>query len=102
MELREGDGPAVAEPEIFGVLDEPVTEGYLEIRERAGGKVITGIEFLSLANKLGGVGQQKYLEKQAYANGRYGDTDYGAKLEPPLSPDDAAWAEKLLNTILGR
>jgi hypothetical protein len=65
MELREGGGAAVAEPEeIFDVLEEPITEGYLEIRERGGGKVITVIEFLSPANKLGGVGQLKYVEKQ--------------------------------------
>jgi hypothetical protein len=64
MALREDGGGALAEPEVFEVLDEPITEGYLEIRERDGGKVITVIEFISPANKLGGVGQQKYLEKQ--------------------------------------
>jgi hypothetical protein len=58
-------GTAVAEPLVFEVHDEPVTEGYIEIRQRDGGKVITVIEFLSPANKLGGQGQQKYLEKQA-------------------------------------
>ena len=46
------------------VRDEPVTEGYIEIRQRDGGKVVTVIEFLSPANKLGGQGQQKYIEKQ--------------------------------------
>lgn len=65
LALREEGGVAVAEPDIvFEVLEAPITEGYLEIRERGGGKVITVIEFLSPANKLGGVGQQKYLEKQ--------------------------------------
>lgn len=63
MELREG-GTAVAEPEVFEVLEEEIAEGYLEIRERDGSRVITVIEFLSPANKAGGVGQQKYLEKQ--------------------------------------
>lgn len=57
-------GAAVAEPLVFEVHSEPITEGYLEIRERGGGKVITVIEFLSPANKLGGVGQEKYQEKQ--------------------------------------
>lgn len=57
-------GVAVAEPLVFEVRSEPITEGYLEIRERDGGKVVTVIEFLSPANKLGGVGQDKYLEKQ--------------------------------------
>lgn len=65
MEMREGSGTTVAEPEaVFEVLEEPVTEGYLEITERGGGRVVTVIEFLSPANKLGGVGQQKYVEKQ--------------------------------------
>jgi hypothetical protein len=62
--LAEAGGIAVAEPLVFEVRTEPVTEGYLEIRERDGGKVITVVEFLSPANKVGGVGQQKYLEKQ--------------------------------------
>lgn len=60
MALREG-GTAVAEPEVFEVLEEPITERYLEIRMRDGGKVITVIEFLGPANKSGGEGQQKYL-----------------------------------------
>src|SRR5262245_54953554 len=61
--LHDG-GTNVAEPEVFEVLDEEITEGYLEIRERDGGKLITVIEFLSPANKSGGEGQRKYLEKQ--------------------------------------
>jgi len=62
--LHERGGVAVAEPLIFRVREPEITEGYIEIRERAGGKVITVIEFLSPANKIGGTGQQKYLEKQ--------------------------------------
>jgi hypothetical protein len=62
--VAEAGGVSVAEPLVFEVRTEAVTEGYLEIRERDGGKVITVVEFLSPANKLGGVGQQKYLEKQ--------------------------------------
>ncbi len=62
--LREG-GAAVAEPMVFELHDLEITEGYIEIRERGGGKVITVIEFLSPANKSGGTGQAKYLEKQA-------------------------------------
>ena len=175
-------GLAVAEPLVFEVRNEPVTEGYLEIRARHGGKVITVVEFLSPANKLGGTGQQKYLEKQdevlrsdaslveidllragrrvlalahydipmqhradylacvspgwshsrrelyvmplrqplpvlpiplrrneppvtldlqalldhLYAAGRYDDLNYRVELEPPLPPQDAAWAAELL------
>lgn len=62
-QLAEG-GPAVAEPMVFLLEDEAVTEGYIEIRERGGGKVITVIEFLSPANKAGGEGQKLYLQKQ--------------------------------------
>src|SRR5437773_9325252 len=57
-------GVAVAEPMVFLLEDEAVTEGYIEIRERGGGKVITVIEFLSPANKGGGEGQRLYLQKQ--------------------------------------
>jgi len=62
--LKEGGGE-VAEPLVFELSNPPVTEGYIQIRERGGGKVVTVIEFLSPANKSGGTGQQKYLEKQA-------------------------------------
>ncbi len=55
---------AVAKPVVFDLILDPTTEGYIEIRERAGGKVITVIEFLSPANKCGGPGQEKYLQKQ--------------------------------------
>src|SRR5438552_18369872 len=37
----ESGGVAVAEPMVFLLEDEEVTEGYIEIRERGGGKVIT-------------------------------------------------------------
>jgi len=60
----EDKGAAVAEPLVFEVRNEPVTEGYIEIRQRDGGKVVTVLEFLSPANKLGGLGRQQYLEKQ--------------------------------------
>src|SRR3989441_1511422 len=46
--LKEGGG-TVAEPLGFELSNPPVTEGYIEIRERGGGKVITVIEFLSPA-----------------------------------------------------
>ena len=42
-----------------------MTEGYIEIRERGGGRVITVIEFLSLSNKQPGEGQESYRRKQA-------------------------------------
>jgi Protein of unknown function (DUF4058) len=61
--LREGSGTAIAEPLLTLPEDEPSTEGYIEIRERNGGKVITVIEFLSPANKQG-EGRRLYLQKQ--------------------------------------
>jgi hypothetical protein len=62
--LHETGGVAVAEPIVFLLEEEPITEGYIEIRERGGGKVITVIELLSPANKGGGEGQKLYVHKQ--------------------------------------
>jgi hypothetical protein len=62
--LHETGGVVMAEPMVFLLEDEAVTEAYIEIRERAGGRVITVIEFLSPANKAGGEGQRLYLQKQ--------------------------------------
>jgi hypothetical protein len=39
-------------------------------------------------------GQQ--IVDEAYVRGRYDRTDYRQPLEPPLSTEDAAWAENLL------
>lgn len=42
------------------------------------------------------------LVEQVYANGRYGRTiDYRQPLDPPLPPEDAAWAERLLRDAGG-
>jgi hypothetical protein len=38
------------------------------------------------------------LVDQAYTVGRYDRLDYGPELEPPLPPEDAAWAEALLKS----
>jgi hypothetical protein len=40
------------------------------------------------------------LLDQAYASGRYHKLNYKAELDPPLAPEDAAWAQSLLNTSL--
>ena len=56
---------AVAEPACTVLEDlAEFTEGYIEIRERDGGRVVTVIEFLSPANKAGGDGTVLYLKKQ--------------------------------------
>jgi hypothetical protein len=57
-------GVALAESRVFTFEDEEITEGFIEIREANGGKLVTVIEFLSPANKAGGNGTDKYLEKQ--------------------------------------
>jgi hypothetical protein len=184
--LREGDA-AVAEPLVFELDEVEIAQRYLEIREGDGGKVVTVIEFLSPANKRGGEGQDKYLQKQAevaesdaslveidltragrrvlalpsndippahrldylacispgwqrrrrelypmplrqrlpllpvplrqheprvhldlqavvnqaYAAGRYHHLDYRVELDPPLPPEDAAWAAALLRAAGG-
>lgn len=61
---RDKGTATIAEPVVFDLSFDPITEGYIEIRERGGGKVITIIEFLSPANKCGGAGQEKYFQKQ--------------------------------------
>ncbi len=62
-DIREG-GVAVAEARTFVCHEEEITEGYIEIRDRDGGRVVTVIEFLSPANKAGGEGTKKYRQKQ--------------------------------------
>jgi hypothetical protein len=54
-----------AEPLIVLMVDEPVTETYIEIREAgSGGRVVTVVEFVSAANKRTGDGRKLYLQKQ--------------------------------------
>jgi hypothetical protein len=53
-----------AEPVVV-YLDEPVTEGFIEIRERSPAKrLVTVIELMSPSNKLPGAGQDQYRQKQ--------------------------------------
>ena len=67
-----GGGVAVAEratadaiiPLLFEVQAVEITEGFIEIRERGGGRVVTVIEVLSPSNKLPGPGRKQYLRKQ--------------------------------------
>ncbi|MCS6949240.1 MAG: DUF4058 family protein [bacterium] len=49
---------------IVELEEEPIAETYIEIVDLSGGKVITIIEVLSVANKLPGEGQEVYLRKQ--------------------------------------
>lgn len=59
-------GGSAPDPELVVVLDEvEVHEGYLELREVDGDRVVTVIEFLSPANKHAGRGREEYLRKQA-------------------------------------
>ena len=47
------------------LADEPTTQGFIEIIEKSGGRVVTVIEVLSPSNKHPGPGQELYLQKQA-------------------------------------
>lgn len=63
--VRRQGGAAVAEPIVFRYNDVEITESFVEIRDmRAGGRLVTIIEFVSRANKTGTVGRKKYLDKQ--------------------------------------
>lgn len=58
-------GPALAEPLVIYLPDEPVTERYIDIIDVGSGRrVVTAIEVLSLANKAPGEGQELYRKKQ--------------------------------------
>jgi hypothetical protein len=61
--LGEGES-ALVEPVVFELDEVEIKEGYIEIREADGGKVITLLEFLSPSNKRRGAGQEVYLTKQ--------------------------------------
>ncbi len=56
---------AVAEPCVLTLEDEPRTERHLEIVDLSdGGRVVTVIEILSPANKVGDPGRHLYVQKQ--------------------------------------
>src|SRR4051812_44960281 len=65
VEQEAEGGVAVAESRVFVFEEDETTEGFIEIREADGGKVVTIIEFHSPTNKAGSVGKNKYLQKQA-------------------------------------
>ena len=56
---------ACAAPVVVEIVDEPITEAYLEIVDLASGeKVISAIELLSPSNKTAGDGNDLYVDKQ--------------------------------------
>ena len=58
----------VAEPIMIYLPPIEIRETFLEIIDaRSGGRVVTVIEFVSLANKVGGKGRRLYRQKQAEA-----------------------------------
>ena len=181
-----GGGTATAgvatRPVLIDWDADPVTEGYVQIMDADGDRIVTSIELLSPANKLPGAGRTAYLRKRdefiasdtnlvevdlvragdwmtmmgqylvprtyhttyrvsvrrsiphskgelypialadrlptiavplrpgepdvlvdlqslldrAYVNGRYDRTDYARPCDPPLTGDEAAWADGLL------
>jgi hypothetical protein len=55
----------VAKPYVVKLMDEPMTLRHLEIVDtKNGGRVVTAIEILSPANKVGSTGQLIYIQKQ--------------------------------------
>jgi len=63
--LATGTAVAVAEPYVLEIMADPVTEGFIEIREPGNDdRVITVIEVLSPANKESGEGRRQYRRKQ--------------------------------------
>ena len=57
--------PAATDALVINLEEEPVTQGYIEIVDVSSGRsVVTVIEFLSLANKTPGPGQDLYKKKQ--------------------------------------
>lgn len=107
----------VAQPLILRLVDEPVTETLIEIIDIGSGRrVVTVIEILSPANKRPGAGQELYLKKQreliegqvrlveidllrsgqSVLSVEPHDLDYETEPDPPLAPEDAAWADALL------
>ena len=75
-------GLALAEARTFVCHEEEITEGYLEIRDREGDRVVTVIEFLSPANKVGGEGTRKYRQKQTEVL----QSELTVRLQPLPSP----------------
>ncbi len=63
-EAEADEAEADAEPFVYELFGLEITEGYIEIRERGGGRVVTVIEVLSRANKYPGSGQKEYRRKQ--------------------------------------
>src|SRR5205085_7894243 len=65
-------GTNTAEPLIIHLGDEPVTESFIEIIDtKAGGRIVTVIELLSIANKIPGKGQDLYVkQRQELEQGR--------------------------------
>lgn len=51
-------------PVLVKQFEVEVHEPYVEIIDSTGGKLVTGIEYLSPTNKSGGEGQELYLKKQ--------------------------------------
>jgi hypothetical protein len=58
-------GIVLADPLVLELCADPVTEGFIEIRETGHGeRLVTVIEVLSPANKVPGTGRRQYRRKQ--------------------------------------
>lgn len=62
---RDTGGVAVARPIRISIPEEPITEGYIEIRElREGHPLVTAVEVLSPTNKSNPTARAEYLQKR--------------------------------------
>jgi hypothetical protein len=117
-----GATAAAADPLLVQRFQEVETLHYIQVVDvTAGHRIVTSLEFLSLANKSTKPGRQQYRGKQrkmldgrvnlveivllnlqtlidaAYVNGRYADDlDYSKPPRPQLTGPDAEWAERVL------
>jgi hypothetical protein len=64
--FREDSEPAVAEPVTITLIEEEVTERFIQIVDvKDNDRVVTTLEILSLANKTPGGGREEFIGKQA-------------------------------------
>jgi hypothetical protein len=63
-EMRSSAGPGLLELDVEVPVTDIVDEWYLEVREAAGGKLVTVIEVLSPTNKLRQPGRKQYLRRR--------------------------------------
>ncbi len=54
-----------AQPVLLEFVTDPIIEGYIQIMDAKGGRIVTAIEVVSPANQVEGAGRRAYLRKRA-------------------------------------